>query len=65
VDAERPDDTTRPPPAAAVVMPFGKHRGQALGSLPTDYLDWLLGWDGLRPGLRRDVQAVMAWRRSA
>lgn len=53
-----------PPPAARVAMPFGKHRGAPLGTLPSDYLEWLLSWDGLRPGLRRDIEAVLAWRES-
>lgn len=51
-----------PPPAARVRMPFGKHKDAELAAVPTDYLRWLLDWDGLRPGLRRDVQAVLDWR---
>jgi hypothetical protein len=38
-------------------MPFGKHRGRAFSDLPSDYLEWLLGLDDLRPPLRRALEA--------
>lgn len=28
----------------SIRMPFGKHKGTPLVNLPTDYLDWVLGW---------------------
>lgn len=37
-------------------MPFGKHKGEPVDSLPTDYLGWLLSLgDGLREPLRSAV----------
>lgn len=34
-------------------MPFGKHKGTPLKSLPTSYVVWLLSTSGLDPDLRR------------
>ena len=51
-------------------MPFGKHCGTAVASLPTEYLAWLLGRDlrdgGLRAAVheeaaRRNVDAAGTW----
>lgn len=33
---EAPFDVTK------VMMPFGKYRGQYIGDLPQEYIDWLL-----------------------
>lgn len=38
-----------------LVMPFGKHRGQLIASLPVDYQDWLLRQDGLDPYVKAAV----------
>lgn len=54
----------QPPPAALVVMPWGKHRGYDLGSIPSDYLEWLVERaSATSDGLRQDVADVLAWRR--
>lgn len=36
-------------------MPFGKYRGQALSTIPDDYLDWLMSLD-LREPLATSVE---------
>lgn len=33
-------------------MPFGKHKGQSLKSLPANYVNWLLNLDDLDPDIR-------------
>lgn len=43
-------------------MPFGKHKGQPITTLPTEYLGWLLSLgDGLREPLRSATMAE--WQR--
>jgi hypothetical protein len=37
-------------------MPFGKHKGLAIGDLPDDYLDWLLTAENLPPMLCEAVR---------
>jgi hypothetical protein len=44
-------------------MPFGRHRGEPLEDVPSDYLDWLLRVCTLQPPLRRAVQDEVARRR--
>jgi len=46
------------------MMPFGRHRGQRLSTLPAAYLEWLLGLDDLREPLRSAIE-VEAHRRRA
>lgn len=53
------------PPAGLVRMAFGKHRGERLADVPSDYLAWLMATMGERPELQRDARAVLAWRRRA
>lgn len=42
-------------------MPFGKYKGEPLGKVPAEYLDWLIGEDFLKDprnaGLRRYILA--------
>jgi hypothetical protein len=46
-------------------LPFGKHRGVPIDSVPTDYLTWFLAnMQALRPATRMMVEAALA-RRSA
>ena len=40
-------------------MPFGKHKGQQLGEIPRNYLQWLLTLDDLQPALRSEAQRVL------
>ncbi len=44
------------------IMPFGKHRGQPIATLPRDYQDWLLRQHGLDPYVK---QAILQLRQSA
>lgn len=39
-----------------VVMPFGKHKGEEIGEIPTSYLDWLIGQDWLKADLRECIE---------
>jgi hypothetical protein len=44
----------------ALRMPFGKHRGQPVASLPVDYLQWLKNSSvGLKDELRAEVERVL------
>ena len=39
------------------IMPFGKHKGETIGSVPAGYLDWLMGqsWVIRYPKIRQYV----------
>lgn len=41
-------------------MPFGKHKGQLMVSLPAEYLIWLWNLDDLDENLRESVKKVLA-----
>ena len=43
-------------------MPFGKHKGESLADIPTDYLEWLLTIE-LRPWLKQAVKGEIRSRR--
>jgi hypothetical protein len=45
-----------------VTLPFGKHKGQPLPEVPTDYLCWLAREAKLSSGLRAAVVAELAGR---
>jgi hypothetical protein len=49
--------------SAAWTIPFGKHKGTALGLLATDYLAWCLAQAWLRPEARRHMENVIRERR--
>jgi exodeoxyribonuclease X len=38
------------------VMPFGKHKGQLLKDVPSDYRDWLLNQTDIDPYLRKALE---------
>jgi|SRR5215467_10794561 len=38
-------------------MPFGRHRGERLGDLPFEYLEWLASVDFVREPLRSQIHA--------
>ncbi|NLS92743.1 MAG: hypothetical protein GXX96_11360 [Planctomycetaceae bacterium] len=41
-------------------MPFGKHRGKLLETIPHDYLLWVLdNCDNLSPTVRNEVQRIL------
>ncbi|CAN5626549.1 hypothetical protein BH23CHL8_BH23CHL8_31480 [soil metagenome] len=65
VAVERLRHRRPPPPALSVTMPFGKYKGRPLASVPVDYLSWLLSREGLRSGLRADIETVAWWRGAA
>jgi len=44
------------------VIPFGRWRGRRCSQIPATYLDWLIGQDWLRPGLRLRIEAHLATR---
>lgn len=44
-------------------MPFGMYKGELLGDVPTDYLDWLIDNIELRPGLHYQVVEELRRRR--
>jgi len=44
-------------------MPFGKHKGEKLEDLPTDYIEWLLENADLRSGLQAELENQLAGRR--
>lgn len=46
-------------------MPFGKHRGQALSDIPTDYLFWLSHQDFVREQLQQAIIAELEERKNA
>lgn len=43
-------------------MPFGKYKGDNLCELPEDYIEWLMGWDGLREPLRSALKRELLFR---
>ena len=49
-------------PNATTVLPFGRHRGQPLGTVPTSYLTWLAATVKLSTGLRNAVAAELTRR---
>ena len=49
--------------SGAVRMPWGRHEGDALAQIPSDYLRWILDHaDAADDDLRRDVGAVLEER---
>jgi hypothetical protein len=47
-------------------MPFGKHRGQHIGDVPTSYLAWMLReCDSLDPWQRDAIEAELGQRAGA
>lgn len=44
------------------IMPFGKYRGRMLVEVPTDYLQWCIRQDWLRPEPRLKMNAVVKER---
>lgn len=39
------------------VMPFGKHKGELISQVPTDYKQWMLRQDNVSPHLRKALEA--------
>lgn len=59
-----PDDVNRLFQVATLQrMPFGKHKGELLADVPSDYMDWLLGQD-IDEDLRTALQTARKRRRS-
>lgn len=49
------------------VLSFGKHKGRRISECPIEYLDWLIGEEWLRPGLKSKIEQFLAgcgeWKR--
>ena len=59
-----PDDIEKLFETASIQrMPFGKHKGELLTDVPSDYIDWLLGQD-IDDDLRTALQTARKRRRS-
>jgi hypothetical protein len=43
-----------------MILQFGKHKGKSITEVPASYLDYLLGWDKLKPEMRTAIEAVKA-----
>ncbi|MCC7419821.1 MAG: DUF3820 family protein [Planctomycetaceae bacterium] len=41
------------------IMPFGKHKGQRIATIPRQYLVWLLDSGAARGGVKREVERVL------
>ena len=39
------------------IMPFGKHKGEAINLVPSDYKQWMLRQDNVSPYLRKALEA--------
>jgi hypothetical protein len=46
-------------------MPFGKHKGRPISTLPDSYLAWLTSLPDLREPLRSEVEREIEWRTGA
>ena len=44
------------------VLRFGKHKGEPLSEIPTEYLDWLLGKDFVWPEVKDAIVAHLRTR---
>ena len=44
------------------VMPFGAHKDEPLSDIPTEYLDYILGFDDLWPSTRDAIVAHLRTR---
>jgi len=55
LDVRKVEDLYRESELARIpkVMPFGKHKGQLLTDVPSDYRDWLLNQADIDPYLRK------------
>jgi len=49
--------------ASLLKMPFGKHRGEPIEDLPSDYIEWALReLDSLRPAIQEEMEAQLRMR---
>ena len=49
--------------ASLLRMPFGKHRGEPIEDLPSDYIEWsLANLDSLRPAIKEEMEAQLTMR---
>ena len=39
------------------IMPYGKHKGELISQMPTDYKQWLLRQDNVSGYLRKALEA--------
>ena len=39
------------------IMPFGKHKGESISQVPTDYKQWMLRQDNVSEYLRKALEA--------
>lgn len=50
--------------SAPLVMPFGKHKGEKIEDLPTDYIEWCLeNVERLSPSIQKEMENQLAGRR--
>jgi exodeoxyribonuclease X len=45
-----------------MTMPFGKHKGEPVEDLPSDYIEWLLAECELRPALQKELENQLVGR---
>jgi exodeoxyribonuclease X len=50
--------------SAPLTMPFGKHKGEKIEDLPTDYIEWCLeNVERLSPSIQKEMENQLAGRR--
>ena len=53
-----------PPSGSQMVMPFGKHRGEKISDLPSDYIEWCLeNLENIRPDLQKEMENQLELRK--
>lgn len=62
-DRDKADEKAAMNNPARFTMPFGKHKGQLLEDIPTDYLQWAYdNLDRLNPSIRQEIENQLILR---